>query len=144
MDAAPAMPHTKKMRLDAFHALSHYVALAIQNHTLSQTLAQRVSENLRLLASLHGFYDNALEAFAIAIDVKHINIHGHSLRVGRYAQAIGEALGMDPTDVAIIALGCLSARYRHGRHRQAAVRKTLASWMPRESRAMRRPHDHWA
>ena len=77
--------------------LSHYVALAIQNHTLGQTLAQRVSENLRLLASLHGFYDNALEAFATAIDVKHINIQGHSLRVGRYAQAIGEALGMGRT-----------------------------------------------
>jgi putative nucleotidyltransferase with HDIG domain len=95
--------------LDAFEMLSHYVALAIQNHTLSQTLAQRVSENLRLLASLHGFYDNALEAFATAIDVKHVNIHGHSLRVGRYAQSIGEALGMDPNDVASLR----SAGYLH-------------------------------
>jgi len=95
--------------LDAFQILSHYVALAVQNHTLSQTLEQRVSENLRLLASLHGFYDNALEAFAIAIDVKHVNIHGHSLRVGRYAQAIGEALGMDPGDVASLR----SAAYLH-------------------------------
>ena len=60
------------------------MALAIHNHSLTQTLAQRVSENLRLMASLHGFYDNALEAFANAIDVKHVNIHGHSLRVGRY------------------------------------------------------------
>jgi putative nucleotidyltransferase with HDIG domain len=85
------------------------VALAVQNHTLSQTLAQRVSENLRLLASLHGFYDNALEAFAIAIDVKHVNIHGHSLRVGRYAQAIGEALGMEAGDVASLR----SAAYLH-------------------------------
>ena len=97
--------------------IGNYVALAIQNHTLSQTLAQRVSENLRLLASLHGFYDNALEAFATAIDVKHVNIHGHSLRVGRYAQAIGEALGMDPDEVAAVALGRLSARYRQGRDR---------------------------
>jgi putative nucleotidyltransferase with HDIG domain len=95
--------------LDAFKMLSHYVALAIQNHTLGQTLAQRVSENLRLLASLHGFYDNALEAFATAIDVKHVNIHGHSLRVGRYAQAIGEALGMEPADVASLR----SAAYLH-------------------------------
>jgi putative nucleotidyltransferase with HDIG domain len=95
--------------LDAFEMLSHYVALAIQNHTLGQTLAQRVSENLRLLASLHGFYDNALEAFAAAIDVKHVNIHGHSLRVGRYSQAIGEALGMDPTEVASLR----SAGYLH-------------------------------
>jgi putative nucleotidyltransferase with HDIG domain len=95
--------------LDALQILSHYVALAVQNHTLSQTLAQRVSENLRLLASLHGFYDNALEAFAIAIDVKHVNIHGHSLRVGRYAQAIGEALGMEAGDVASLR----SAAYLH-------------------------------
>ena len=95
--------------LDAIQLLSHFVALAIQNHSLSQTLAQRVSENLRLLASLHGFYDNALEAFAAAIDVKHVNIHGHSLRVGRYSQAIGEALGMDPSDVASLR----SAGYLH-------------------------------
>jgi putative nucleotidyltransferase with HDIG domain len=95
--------------LDSLQLLGHYVALAIQNHSLSQTLAQRVSENLRLLASLHGFYDNALEAFAAAIDVKHVNIHGHSLRVGRYAQAIGEAMGMDPTAVASLR----SAGYLH-------------------------------
>jgi putative nucleotidyltransferase with HDIG domain len=95
--------------LDALQLLSSYVALAIQNHTLSQTLAQRVSENLRLLASLHGFYDNALEAFAAAIDVKHVNIHGHSLRVGRYAQAIAEAMGMDASSAASLR----SAGYLH-------------------------------
>ena len=95
--------------LDGFRLLSHYVALAIQNHTLGQTLAQRVAENLRLLGSLHGFYDNALEAFATAIDVKHVNIHGHSLRVGRYSQAIGEALGMDTAAVASLR----SAAYLH-------------------------------
>jgi hypothetical protein len=77
--------------LAAMELLCSYVALAVQNHALTQTIAQRVSENLRLMASLHGFYDNALEAFATAIDVKHVNIHGHSLRVGRYASAIGEA-----------------------------------------------------
>jgi putative nucleotidyltransferase with HDIG domain len=95
--------------LDALSLLSSYVALAVHNHTLAQTLSQRVSENLRLLASLHGFYDNALEAFAAAIDVKHVNIHGHSLRVARYAAAIGEALGLDPTEVAALR----SAGYLH-------------------------------
>ena len=101
--------------LAALEMIASYVALAIQNYTLTQTLAQRVSENLRLLASLHGFYDNALEAFATAIDVKHVNIHGHSLRVGRYAQAIGEALGMEPGEVAPLR----SAGYLHdiGNHR---------------------------
>jgi putative nucleotidyltransferase with HDIG domain len=95
--------------LDALDLLCNYVALAIHNHTLSQTLAQRVSENLRLLASLHGFYDTALEAFAAAIDVKHVDIHGHSLRVGRYAAAIGEAMGMEPGEVAALR----SAGYLH-------------------------------
>ena len=122
--------------LDAFEMLSNYVSLAIQNHTLSQTLAQRVSENLRLLASLHGFYDNALEAFATAIDVKHINIQGHSLRVGRYAQAIGEALGMDPTEVASLR----SAGYLHDIGKVAVDKRLFekpSSLDAEESRAMR-------
>jgi putative nucleotidyltransferase with HDIG domain len=95
--------------LDSLAMISNYAALAIQNYTLSQTLAQRVAENLRLLASLHGFYDNTLEAFTNAIDVKHVSIHGHSVRVGRYAQAIGEALGMEPGNVAALR----SAGYLH-------------------------------
>ena len=95
--------------LSALDLLCNYVALGIQNHVLSQTLAQRVAENLRLLASLHGFYDSALEAFAAAIDVKHVNIHGHSLRVGRYSAAIGEAIGMEPSEVAALR----SAGYLH-------------------------------
>jgi putative nucleotidyltransferase with HDIG domain len=95
--------------LQALDMLSHYVALSVQNHALTQTLAQRVSENLRLMASLHGFYDNALEAFATAIDVKHVNIHGHSLRVGRYSSAIGDAMGMDMNEVAALR----SAGYLH-------------------------------
>jgi putative nucleotidyltransferase with HDIG domain len=95
--------------LAALELLCHYVALSIQNHTLALTLAQRVSEKVKLLASLHGFYDNALEAFATAIDVKHVNIHGHSLRVGRYAAGIGEAMAVDAGEVAALK----SAGYLH-------------------------------
>jgi len=122
--------------LAAFEMLSNYIALAIQNHTLSQSLAQRVSENLRLLASLHGFYDNALEAFAAAIDIKHANIYGHSLRVGKYAQAIGEALSMDPTDVASLR----SAGYLHDIGQVAVDKRLFEKPAPldaEESRAMR-------
>ncbi len=122
--------------LNALEMIASYVALAIQNHTLTQTLAQRVSENLRLLASLHGFYDNALEAFATAIDVKHVNIHGHSLRVGRYAQAIGEALGMEPGEVAPLR----SAGYLHDIGKVAVDTRLFAkptSLDDDEARAMR-------
>ena len=95
--------------LEALSLLCHYVALAVHNHMLSQSLAQRVSENLRMVASLHGFYDTALEAFAAAIDVKHVDIHGHSLRVGRYAAAIGEAMELDATEISALR----SAGYLH-------------------------------
>ncbi len=95
--------------LSALDLLCHYVALAVHNHVLTQTLAQRVAEKVKLLASVHGFYDNALEAFASAIDVKHVNIHGHSLRVGRYAAGIVEAMGADAAEAAAIK----SAGYLH-------------------------------
>jgi putative nucleotidyltransferase with HDIG domain len=85
--------------IEALRMLSHYVALGVHNYTLSQSLAQRMSEHLRLLASVQSFYDNALETFANAIDIKHINIRGHSLRVGRYAAGIGEAMSLDATEI---------------------------------------------
>ncbi len=88
--------------LEALGMLCHYVALAVHNFTLSETLANRVSDHLRLLASVQSFYDNALETFANAIDIKHVNIRGHSLRVGRYAAGLGESLGLDLGDVAAL------------------------------------------
>jgi len=124
--------------LDAFEMLSHYVALAIQNHSLGQTLAQRVSENLRLLASLHGFYDNALEAFATAIDVKHVNIHGHSLRVGRYSQSIGEALGMDAGAVASLR----SAAYLHDIGKVSVDRRLFEKASKLDAEESREMRDH--
>ncbi len=124
--------------LEGFRMLSHYVALAIQNHTLSQTLAQRVAENLRLLGSLHGFYDNALEAFATAIDVKHVNIHGHSLRVGRYSQAIGEALGMDTAAVASLR----SAAYLHDIGMVAVDKRLLGKASQLDAEESRDMRDH--
>jgi len=108
--------------LDAMELLCSYIGLAVQNHALSQTLAQRVTENLRLMASLHGFYDTALEAFATAIDVKHVNIHGHSLRVGRYAAAIGEAMGVEGGEVAALR----SAGYLHDIGKVAVDRRLFS------------------
>ena len=124
--------------LEALDLLSHYVALAIHNHTLTQTLAQRVSENLRLMASLHGFYDNALEAFATAIDVKHINIHGHSLRVGRYASAIGEAMNMDPGEIE----GLRSAGYLHDIGKVAVDKRLFGKPSSLDAEEFREMADH--
>jgi putative nucleotidyltransferase with HDIG domain len=124
--------------LGALDLLSHYVALAIHNHSLTQTLAQRVSENLRLMASVHGFYDNALEAFATAIDVKHINIHGHSLRVGGYASAIGEAMGMDPGEIAALR----SAGYLHDIGKVAVDKRLFGKPTSLDAEEFREMADH--
>ena len=124
--------------LDALQLLCGYVALAVQNHALTQTIAQRVSENLRLMASLHGFYDNALEAFATAIDVKHVNIHGHSLRVGRYASAIGEAMGMEPSEVAALR----SAGYLHDIGKVAVDRRLFGKVGALDPEEFREMADH--
>ncbi|MFB3916924.1 MAG: HD-GYP domain-containing protein [Terriglobales bacterium] len=94
--------------VEAMALLCDYVALAVHNHSLGESLEQRISENLRLLASLHKFYDNALEAFANAIDIKEY-VHGHSLRVGHYAACIGEAVGLGAMDVS----GLRAAGYLH-------------------------------
>ncbi|HSA92651.1 MAG TPA: HD domain-containing phosphohydrolase [Terriglobales bacterium] len=94
---------------DALGLMANYIALAVHNHSLSQSLQHRIAENLRLLASLHSFYDQTLEAFASAIDVKDVHTHGHSLRVGRYAAGIATSLGMDETEVS----GLRAAGYLH-------------------------------
>jgi putative nucleotidyltransferase with HDIG domain len=124
--------------LNAMELLCSYVALAVHNHSLTQTIAQRVSENLRLMGSLHGFYDNALEAFAAAIDVKHVNIHGHSLRVGRYASAIGEAMGMEPSEVAALR----SAGYLHDIGKVAVDRRLFGKPGALDAEEFREMADH--
>jgi putative nucleotidyltransferase with HDIG domain len=124
--------------LEALELLARYVALGVHNHALQHTLAQRVSENLRLLASMHGFYDNALEAFAAAIDVKHVNIHGHSLRVGRYSAGIGEALGMDPSEMASLR----SAGYLHDIGKVAVDKALFAKPAALDPQEFRQMADH--
>src|ERR1700688_4147143 len=124
--------------LDAMELLCSYIGLAVQNHALTQTLAQRVTENLRLMASLHGFYDTALEAFATAIDVKHVNIHGHSLRVGRYAAAIGEAMGADAGEVAALR----SAGYLHDIGKVAVDRRLFGKASALNPEEFREMADH--
>jgi putative nucleotidyltransferase with HDIG domain len=124
--------------LDATNLLCSYIGLAVHNHVLTQTLAQRVTENLRLMASLHGFYDSALEAFATAIDVKHVNIHGHSLRVGRYAAAIGEAMGMDAGEVAALR----SAGYLHDIGKVAVDRRLFSKASALNPEEFREMADH--
>jgi putative nucleotidyltransferase with HDIG domain len=74
--------------------LAPLIALALHNHQLMMSLQERTAENLRLIASVHSFWEEALEAFAATIDAKHVHMRGHSLRVGQYSAAIAQALGL--------------------------------------------------
>jgi len=78
--------------------LAPFIALALYNHQLMQSLEERTAENLKLIASVHSFWDDALAAFAATIDVKSIQMQGHSLRVGRYAAGMAESLGMSSAE----------------------------------------------
>ena len=102
------VPYSEE-ELNVLGLISHFVALHVHNQNLSETLTQRVTENLKLMATIHDFYDNTLEGFAAAIDSKDVHIHGHSMRVGRYAAAMGEAMGFDHGEVA----GLRAAGYLH-------------------------------
>jgi len=124
--------------LEALGMLANYIALAVHNRNLTETLSQRVSENLRTLGSIHGFYDNALEAFAAAIDVKHVNIHGHSLRVGRYAAAMGESMGLEPGEITALR----SAGYLHDIGKVAVDKYLFGKTTPLDPEEFRAMADH--
>jgi putative nucleotidyltransferase with HDIG domain len=124
--------------LQAISMMVHYVALAVHNHTLSESLAHRVSEHLKLLASVHNFYDNALETFANAIDIKHVNVRGHSLRVGRYSAGIADALGLEQPDIA----GLRAAGYLHDIGKVAVDKRLFAKPTALDEEEFREMADH--
>jgi putative nucleotidyltransferase with HDIG domain len=124
--------------LQAISMMVHYVALAVHNHTLTESLAYRVSEHLKLLASVHNFYDNALETFANAIDIKHVNVRGHSLRVGRYSAGIADAMGLEQPEVA----GLRAAGYLHDIGKVAVDKRLFAKPSPLDEEEFQEMADH--
>ncbi len=122
----------------ALGLLTNYVSIAVHNHGLAQSLEQRVAENLRLLASMHNFYDTALEAFAGAIDIKHVNTRGHSLRVGKYAGAIAQSMGLEAGDVS----GIRAAGYLHDIGKVAVDKRLFGKPSKLDADEMREMADH--
>jgi putative nucleotidyltransferase with HDIG domain len=118
--------------------VGHYCALAVHNFSLSETLAARISENLRLLSSVHAFYDSTLEVLAAAIDIKDINIHGHSMRVGSYGATIAQALGMSENEIA----GVRASGYLHDIGKVAVDRYLFNKVDPLDSSEFRQLADH--
>jgi putative nucleotidyltransferase with HDIG domain len=98
-----------EVHAESVHLLSGTVALLLQNHQLVVKLETQVRDNLRLVTGLNELQDQALQAFALAIDAKDTSRRGHSPRVASYAMAIGRGLGMDTTAIA----GLRAAGYLH-------------------------------
>jgi putative nucleotidyltransferase with HDIG domain len=67
-----------------------------------------------------------------------VNIHGHSLRVGRYASAIGEAMGMDANDVAALR----SAGYLHDIGKVAVDKRLFGKPSSLDAEEFREMADH--
>jgi putative nucleotidyltransferase with HDIG domain len=70
--------------------------------------------------------------------VKHVNIHGHSLRVGRYAAAIGEAMDLPMNDVAALR----SAGYLHDIGKVAVDKRLFAKATSLDPEEFREMADH--
>ena len=124
--------------LQALGTLAHYVALAVHNHNLSETLQQRVIEHLKLLESVHVFCDQTMEVFAAAIDAKEFRSRGHSLRVGRYASAIGAALDLNANEAAELR----AAGYLHDIGKVAVDKRLFAKAAKLEPSEFREMADH--
>src|SRR5207245_5041852 len=69
--------------LEALGTISSYIAIAVQNHILSEALQQRVVENLKLLDSMNGFCEQAIEVLSSAMVDLEFRISGHSLCINR-------------------------------------------------------------
>ena len=124
--------------MQALAALSHYVALAVHNHNLTQSLHEGVVEHLRLLDSVHKFCDQAMEVFASAIDAKEYRSNRHSLRVGRYAAAMGSGLGLSSNEVAELR----AAGYLHDIGKVAVDKHLFLKPAPLDPQEFREVADH--
>jgi putative nucleotidyltransferase with HDIG domain len=122
----------------ALAAFSHYVALAVHNHNLTQSLQRGVVEHLHLLDSVHKFCDQAMEVFASAIDAKEYRSSPHSLRVGRYAAAMGSSLGLNSNEVAELR----AAGYLHDIGKVAVDKRLFMKAAPLNPQEFREVADH--
>ncbi|PYX93694.1 MAG: hypothetical protein DMG67_03525, partial [Acidobacteria bacterium] len=114
------------------------MALAVHNHYLTESLQRGVVEHLHLLDSVHKFCDQAMEVFASAIDAKEYRSSPHSLRVGRYAAAMGSALGLNSNEVAELR----AAGYLHDIGKVAVDKHLFMKPAPLDAQEFREVADH--
>ena len=93
--------HLEEVRARVRQALERR-RLIVDNRAYQRGLEERVAEQARRIEALS---IASMQALANALEVKDPYTRGHSLRVGRYAAAIGRALGLGDAAAAELELG---------------------------------------
>ncbi|MBK7704603.1 MAG: HD domain-containing protein [Acidobacteria bacterium] len=94
---------------DIICAMARHVGVGIAQRNLMAELERRADENRRLYDDLKTTYADTVKAFATAIDCKDKYTEGHSVRVGKYSEAIAFELGWGEPEVE----GAAVAGYLH-------------------------------
>ncbi len=93
--------HLEEVRARVRQALEKR-RLVVDNRTYQRQLEVRVAEQARRLETL---FLASMQSLADALEVKDPYTRGHSVRVSRYAAAIGRELGVDEAMLAQLELG---------------------------------------
>jgi HD-GYP domain-containing protein (c-di-GMP phosphodiesterase class II) len=90
-------------------SMGRHIGVAIAHRNMLAELERRADENRRLYDDMRMTYRDTVKAFAAAIDCKDKYTEGHSVRVGKYSEIIGEELGWGADEVE----GAAVAGYLH-------------------------------
>ncbi|MGZ8456908.1 MAG: response regulator, partial [Gemmatirosa sp.] len=93
--------HLEEVRARVRQALEKR-QLVVENRTYQRQLEVRVAEQARRLETL---FLASMQSLADALEVKDPYTRGHSVRVSRYATAIGQTLGVDAAMLSQLELG---------------------------------------
>lgn len=102
-------------------AMGRHIGVAIAQRNMLAELERRSEENRKLYDDLRMTYSDTVKAFAAAIDFKDKYTEGHSVRVGKYSEIIGEELGWNADEVE----GAAVAGYLHDVGKLTVERKII-------------------
>jgi HD-GYP domain-containing protein (c-di-GMP phosphodiesterase class II) len=102
-------------------AMGRHIGVAIAQRNLLAEIERRADENRKLYDDLRMTYSDTVKAFAAAIDFKDKYTEGHSVRVGKYSEIIGEELCWSSDEVE----GAAVAGYLHDVGKLTVERKII-------------------
>jgi HD-GYP domain-containing protein (c-di-GMP phosphodiesterase class II) len=102
-------------------AMGRHIGVAIAQRNMLAELERRSEENRKLYDDLRMTYRDTVKSFAAAIDLKDKYTEGHSVRVGKYSEIIGEELGWNADQVE----GAAVAGYLHDVGKLTVERKII-------------------